>query len=90
MHPLTTEQIASVDALNAIHGRPLSLLFYMLIFNRCMGVTDLVALTPWSRPPITEALRTLAARGLVQNHSRYNGWLPTSKGVRHKAGAAVR
>ena len=79
MHQLTTEQTTAIDKINAIHGTPLSLLFYMLIFDRPMGVTDLAALTPYSRPPITQALRTLASRGLVQNHSRYNGWLPTAK-----------
>jgi hypothetical protein len=74
------------DALTASHlvrqyknGPGLAILLLMFANpGRAVGRDELARASGWSAKPITNALHTLAADGLIQCHGRYNGWLLTT------------
>lgn len=65
--------------ISAVQGGPAGIIIAMLAYpNRSHGETKLAAMTGRDPKSVRQSLRHLQALGLVQRHSRYNGWAPTS------------
>lgn len=67
-----------VTLLRALRGAPLTVLAACFILRHAAGPSQLAAATGYSRRTVTTALHALAAAGLIQQHARYHGWLPTA------------
>jgi len=65
--------------MHQLKGAPLSVLIVLGYFNRTMGRDELAMMTSYSPPTVGKALGKLSFMGLVQQHTRFSGWMLTSQ-----------
>ena len=73
------QQVAVAALMHQLKGAPLSILIVMGYFNRTMGRDELAMITSYSPATVGRGLQKLGFMGLAQKHTRFSGWLLTSK-----------